>query len=1153
MDIPIISKRRAAARSKVEGAAIAKTLAAVGSSLAEVGEGELAKSFLTGNAARSPGPGVSAGRAPGTQSKHPGTSWSGTGSASSQLIQRVTQNLSAGFGQAPEELELALAEQGLSWGPPFPPGRPLDPFFGVNRAPRTFDYSVGSNTQLTPRWNRVSFPTIKSVYEAYDVAQICVRHLINDVRSLDYNWEPIPGIKADVADDIEQAIAFFDSPDKRQPFRTWLAEWLQDVLRYDAGSLYIRRNEGGDPIALEIVSGPTIIPLVDFYGRRPEDEDDENATPAEAFGGEIVPAYVQIVEGLPWVCVAADDLLYQPWNPLPDSQYGLAPLEAVLLSANTDIRFQWHFLQFFTEGTMPAGFMEAPPEMSDPAQIAQWQETWDAVMQGDQTKIRQVRWVPSGSKFTEAKPTASKFDSEFPLYLMRRTCASFGVTPNDLGFTENVNRATGDTQVDVQFRVGTSPLLRYVEDVINLFTKQHLKLRCRLRFDDGKETEDRVATATADGIYIDHGVKGVDETRQELGLPVDKSRPISRFVNNSRVGPIPLIALESMAGTIDAETYGPADSQTLVDTPYVAAPGVIPPAGTPEQKASAEATGNQANALRAATSNTDPHPESEAEEAGNAGAEESPIAKMLKLLDEIEKAPSTGLTVATGVAGVDLDGDDDEEEEPDAIKAAVVALSLRRWRTNSRNRLKKGLLPKRFVDPTLPDSVHTVVWAKLQRARSREEVDRAFKSVGKAKAGKRPAFHSQADAITEHYGPLIAAGLGKLFTAAQIKKAIKAAEAVRAAKHVVKAAEPDPAAAAAMSALEAAGSNPTELRKLLDALYGDSYLQGAHDAAHAAGGSVVASLQDVTSKVDASYWDAWKPGNGPAAAAAADGGMKDLLDQADLTIQGMTDTSIERIGNSIADGLTKGDSFETTAKAVQDVVEDPARADTIANTEYARAMTTASEQTYAESGIEEEIWEAEGDACVECEENAASSPSKVGEEWPNGSVPVHPNCRCSQAPVGEASEPPADESETPGALVLAGAEDTSVAVESSDAEVTNDPTKPDLSYRGEHTAPGIGEGTKLDEMSADEQAVYGVDDEGKVSIYRSTPANTINQGDWVSTSKEAINRAAGSAPTTEARVPARDLVRRKGDEEDAFGYVGPHLLPVPPHKPQGKL
>src|SRR5208282_4215800 len=103
-----------------------------------------------------------------------------------------------------------------------------------------------------------------------------------------------------VSNDIEAAEAFFASPDKRQPFRNWLAEWLQDVLRYDAGALYVRRNEAGEPIALEVVDGTTIIPLVDFYGRRPEDENDQHAEPEGLFGGEIVPAYLQIVEGLPW-------------------------------------------------------------------------------------------------------------------------------------------------------------------------------------------------------------------------------------------------------------------------------------------------------------------------------------------------------------------------------------------------------------------------------------------------------------------------------------------------------------------------------------------------------------------------------------------------------------------------------------------------------------------------------------------------------------------------------------------------------------------------------------------------------------------------------------------------------------------------------------
>lgn len=1063
MKVPVISARRDRSRKAIESAAIAKTMHAVGQSLVETGTldaSEVSKSF--GPGATAP---MSAARAVGSAVVGPATGWSPTGALSSKLASRLQQNLASGFSESQPELEEALAVQGLTWGPPFPPGRPLDPFFGVRRPPRTFDYPVGANVQLTPRSNRVSFPTIKAIYDAYDVAQICVRHLINDVRSLDYNWEPIPGIKADVADEIEQAIAFFDSPDKRQPFRTWIAEWLQDVLRYDAGALYIRRNEADEPIALEVVSGSTIIPLIDYYGRRPEDENDENVDPEGLFGGEVTPAFVQIIEGLPWDWLAADDLLYLPWNPLPESQYGLSPIEAVLLSANTDIRFQWHFLNFFTEGTMPAGFMEAPPDMSDPAQIASMQEAWDALMQGDQTKLRQIRWVPSGAKFTEAKPAANKFDSEFPLYLMRRTCASYGVTPNDLGFTENVNRATGDTQIDVQFRVGTSPLLRYVEDVINLFVKQHLKLRVRIRFDDGKETEDRVAAAQAAGIYLDHGVIGIDEVRSELGQPIDKSKPSPRYINNTRVGPIPLLALESMAGKIDSDTLGVADSQALVDTPFVAAPGVVPPAGSPELKQSAETTGEQANALRAATNDTGSTTEEPAEgaqEGEEEAATETPIDKMLKDLDALlTKVESGGITAATGVQGADLvsDEDDDDDEEEAATKAAATALALRRWRENSRNRLKKGRAPRKFVDSNLSPETHNEIWAKLEKAKTRVQVDAAFKASPKAKPA-RPAFHHNADAIVEHYSPEIAAALGKLFSASALKAAYKAAEGARAKKDAIheppnlrpapnptaescgncmmyqggqcwgyggwqvegnqvcdsweqsqeskatKAAEPDPVAAAAIKSLEAASASPKALEAALRDLYGDGFLQGAHDAAAAAHGSILASLTDIEAQPDAAYWDAWVPGYGEAAALAADGGMADLLDRADITIQGLTDTGIERIGNTISDGLGKGDSYEATAKALEDVTGS--RAEVIANTEYNRAMTTASVQTYEAAGIEEVEWLAESDACPECEENADASPYPLDG---GAEPPEHPSCRCALAPVvnldvpAEAAEP----------------------------------------------------------------------------------------------------------------------------------------------------
>lgn len=701
---------------------------------------KVAKGFLNGNAA-----------------KMPGTSWSNQGGTSSALIARVTQNLASSFGRAPDELEEALAENGLSWGPPFPPGRPLDPFWGYRRPPRTWDYSVGENTQLTPRWNRISFSTLKSIIESYYAAQICVRHLINDVRSLDYQFIPPQNTMEDATEDLQAAEAFFNSPDKRQPFRAWLAEYLQDVLRYDAGALYIRRNQAGDPIALEVVSGSTIIPLIDFFGRPPVDENDEKAYPDGIWEGETVPAFAQIVEGLPWVWLAKDDLIYQPLNPLPESQYGLAPMEAVLLQANTDIRFQWHFLQYFTEGSIPAGFMEAPPDLSDPIQVAEWQEVWDAVMLGDQSKLSQVRWVPGGAKFTPVKD--KDFNSDFPLYLMRCTAAAFGVTPNDLGFTEDVNRSTGEVQVDVQFRIGTLPIVRHVEDVINLFITEHLGLQARIAFDTGQGTSHRLESAQADDIYIKNGTLSPDEVRIRLGKRISRERPTPRFVDNTRGGPIPLLSLESLSGKIDATTYGPDQDQQMLDHPFIPMPGTLPVHGSREATDAANASANmQRNMLIENQDERSPQqsrsslgvsstPALPMDYADNDNVVKSAFAIIDVLLDRLAEkeggmigganntggpgvnGPTAGITSDTGVQGIELVGMDKKKKKSKAKKSDDQAVEdaykvIRQWKENSLNRVKKGLPPRRFND--ISDFIAEPIWKRLQSATNRDEVIRAF-------------------------------------------------------------------------------------------------------------------------------------------------------------------------------------------------------------------------------------------------------------------------------------------------------------------------------------------------------------------------------------------------------------------------------------------
>lgn len=744
----------------VKREAIRKDLEVLKKAMQGIGAG------TTGSSAGAMGPTM-----PGSQFQG---GWNNLGNASMAMLQRVTANMARQHQVPVAEIEQQLIEQGLTWGPPFPPGRPLDPFFGWRRGPRTRDYTVGENVQLTPRWDRVSFETIKGLYDAYDVAQICVRMKINDIRSLDYDWVPPPGIRDDVSKDIDTARAFFEYPDKAQPFRNWLAEWLQDILRYDAGALYVRRTNAGAPYALEVVTGASLIPLIDFYGRVAADRDDENPPEEGVWPGGDTPGFLQIVQGLPWGWETVDDIIYQPWNPLPESQYGLAPLEAILLSANTDLRFQQHFLEYFTAGSLPAGFMEAPIDLSDPAMVAELQETWDALMVGDQEMLRRIRFVPNGSKFTAVKN--SDFDSEFPLYLMRRTAAAYGVTPANLGYTETVNRASSDTQVDIQWRVGTLPLVRHVEDVINLFVTQHLGLRCRLQFDKGQEVEDRLMTMQAHQGYIDSGVLSVDEVRAELGKPIDRSRPVPRAIMNPRLGPIPLIAITSMSGKIDEETYAPDAQQQLIPNPYIGTPGVIPAAGSPEQKAAAASNAQAQRDLLQATTGQPPSPAMQAaidaaspppagassqgpegttaqpaevppgegagsrpEPAGAAETAKKEGASGIGSPQGVFSATSgiQGDPLASGSGKRDDDDDDDDEtselygfnEEWKAAKSLDALLELRRWRENARNRIRKGQSPRQFRSTAIPPDVQALIWSRLEKAESRREVNAIFADV----------------------------------------------------------------------------------------------------------------------------------------------------------------------------------------------------------------------------------------------------------------------------------------------------------------------------------------------------------------------------------------------------------------------------------------
>ena len=193
-----------------------------------------------------------------------------------------------------------------------------------------------------------------------------------------------------------------------------------------------------------------------------------------------------------------------------------------------------------------------------------------------------------------------------------------------------------------------------------------------------------------------------------------------------------------------------------------------------------------------------------------------------------------------------------------------------------------------------------------------------------------------------------------------------------------------------------------KLYAALGRVYADAYILGedltTYEIARAIGLRKAALNKDKLQRALKTDWNEWKPGNRAAAALVKPpGALQSLLDQRRIVIQGLTNTTLSRIGTALAYGLDQGSTKNDIANDISSIIDDSERALTIAGTEMSRAVVEASKQLYADSGVEK-IEYLVADPCDECQENYDASPIDIGEQFPNGDPPVHPNCMCDIAP-----------------------------------------------------------------------------------------------------------------------------------------------------------
>lgn len=289
-----------------------------------------------------------------------------------------------------------------------------------------------------------------------------------------------------------------------------------------------------------------------------------------------------------------------------------------------------------------------------------------------------------------------------------------------------------------------------------------------------------------------------------------------------------------------------------------------------------------------------------------------------------------------------------------------------------------------------PDLVNAVtLWLKEQR-------------TTKAMAYGDHYSHEIRDRIVRYYRPKIEAALR-----GSIRGTAGAAAAARAKipieRGMTKAVAPDIAAIARQAILNHVGLSNDGVLKVMKQMIADTALAAAHAAADTVGADAAMpeGFADVVERIN---WDTWKPGWAEAHDLTELGGLRSMLGDADVTIQGMSDTAMDYIERTLANGLANGDPVTVMARDMDSVVGDPARAYLIAETETSRAMTETTISTFAANDVAQWEWLSEDDDRVcglkkdDGTDEGLNCLDLNGQQFEVGGddprPPLHPRCRC---------------------------------------------------------------------------------------------------------------------------------------------------------------
>ena len=383
-------------------------------------------------------------------------------------------------------------------------------------------------------------PTMRKFGQTPQV-RMCTKTIIDEITGIDYDIVPTDKFKETYNEErFNRVKDFFKYPNRNgETFDDITKMLLKDILEIDAGVIiktfssdgytkpktykynYVDKEKNTLTGTYECKALTKKAELLEIYAR---DGGSFLVAPNE-FGilPDDKPAYFQYSFIHPVTAPLAfykRELVYFKMSPRSNSPYGWSPIESIFMvleALNNAIRYN---KKFFEEYAIPSGALSLIGANKD--SFSRFMSNWDKKIKGKPHKLVVFNEDMKFTPFNMANKDMQWLEGQ--KFYQKLVWAMYGVTSDELGFTETSNRSVGQSQSRVFVRRAIKPYLQLLEqkftnEVITEFYDGEPEVELKFKFIDIHEEHIK---RTEEWNDVKVGIRTINEIRLDRGFePVE--------------------------------------------------------------------------------------------------------------------------------------------------------------------------------------------------------------------------------------------------------------------------------------------------------------------------------------------------------------------------------------------------------------------------------------------------------------------------------------------------------------------------------------------------------------------------------------------------------------------------------------------------------